>query len=180
MKKRSGFGWLEILTGVLMIFLGLFTVFHPHATMTSFVRLYALIAILTGICDIVFFVKTEKYTGFVPLLTLITGILSVMSGIALFFYPNAGKFILSLLFPIWFISHCLFRLFNLPLLRALAGRGRFYFSLTVNSLGLVLGLLMILHPAVTIFTVGSIVGTWLVVSGIDSIMIGLSRLGSGW
>ncbi len=180
MKKPTRFGWLEIIAGVLMILLGLFTIFNPDATMTSLVRIYALIAILTGICDIVFFVKTEKYTGFVPVLTLITGILSVMSGISLFFYPNAGKFILSLLFPIWFISHCLFRLFNLPLLRAVAGRGRFYFSLIVNGLGLVLGLLMILHPAVTMFTVGSIVAAWLVVSGIDSIMIGLSRLGSGW
>ena len=67
------------------------------------------------------YVRVDKHLGFGPTVSLISGILSVMAGAMLLVYPNAGKWVLSLLFPIWFIAHCLSRLSHLNTIRFIAG-----------------------------------------------------------
>ena len=39
------------------------------------------------------------YTGFGPVISLISGTLSVMTGVMLLVYPNAGRIVMTLLFP---------------------------------------------------------------------------------
>ena len=52
MKRRSGYGWLEIIMGILLILLGLFTILRPSAALEGVVMVYGIIAVLTGIADI--------------------------------------------------------------------------------------------------------------------------------
>ena len=104
MRRKSGFGWLELILGILLVILGIFSMIKPNTALTGIVIVYGIAAIVIGISDIMMYVRVERYTGFGPMVSLIGGILSVMSGVMLFVYPNAGKWILSLLFPIWFIA----------------------------------------------------------------------------
>lgn len=180
MRRRSGFGWLEFIVGVLLILLGIFTFFRPGSAMTGVVIIYGIIAVITGILDIVFYAKMDRHYGFGPTISLVTGILSVMAGMMLLVYPNAGKWIMALLFPIWFISHCISRLSHLNLIRIIAGRFYYYFSLTVNILGLILGCLMLFNPVASILSFGAIIGIYLVLLGVDSIVMAFSNMGAGW
>lgn len=173
MKKYSGFFWMELVVGMLLILLGFFTFLRPGSLLTGIVVIYGLIAAITGIDDIVTYIRLEKYTGFGPLVSLISGILSVMCGFMLLVYPDAGKWILSLLFPIWFIAHCISRLSHIYILR-LSGRKLFYaFTLIINIIGVVLGVLMFFNPLLTFMTMrfmGYIVAFYLVLLGVDSIV----------
>ena len=117
MRNRSFFSWFELIASIVLIALGIFTFLNPSKALSSLVVLYGLFALLTGIVDIVMYVRMERFTGFGPALSLAAGILSVMSGIMLMVYPSAGKWVLSLLFPIWFIAHCISRLCHLSTLR---------------------------------------------------------------
>lgn len=74
---------------------------------------YGILAIDTGIADIVRYVKLERRTWLGPVLSLVAGILSIIVGILILANPAAGAWALSILFPIWFISHCIARLCNL-------------------------------------------------------------------
>ena len=112
-------------------------------------------------------------------LTSISGILSVMAGARLLVYPNAGKWVLSLLFPIWFIAHCLSRLSHLNTIRFIAGNFVYWFTMIVNIIGLVLGIVMIFSPNISVAAVAYIVGAYLVLFGIDSIILAFSRIGEG-
>ena len=178
MKKYSGFFWMELAVGVLLILLGLFTFLRPGSLLSGIVAIYGLIAVITGIDDILTYIRMEKYTGFGPVVSLISGILSVMCGCMLLLYPDAGKWILSLLFPIWFIAHCISRLSHAYILR-MAGQKFFYwFSLAVNIAGLVLGILMVFNPVLTFMTMrfmGYIVAVYLILLGVDSIMAAFHR-----
>ena len=78
--------------------------------------LYGLLAVVTGIGDLVFYVKMEQHMGFGPSVSLIAGLLSVMAGFMLLVHPDAGKWIIALLVPIWFIAHCISRLMGVYLL----------------------------------------------------------------
>ena len=113
MRSRSGFGWLQFLIGILLIVLGIWAFTDPDLALTGMVVACGLAAIIMGIADILLFVQVERYTGFGPSLALVSGILSVMSGIMLLAYPGAGVIILTILFPIWFIAHCISRLSHL-------------------------------------------------------------------
>ncbi len=178
MKKASGFVWMEFAVGVLLILLGLFTFLRPGSLLTGIVAVYGLIAVITGVEDILIYIKLEKYTGFGPLVSLISGILSVMCGCMLLLYPGAGKWIMSLLFPIWFMAHCISRLTHGYILRMTGRKFFYYFSLIVNIAGLILGFLMFFHPMLTFMTMrfmGYVVAVYLILLGIDSIAAALGR-----
>lgn len=177
MRRRSGFGWLEMVIGILLIVLGVFTFANPGFALTGLVALFGVIAIVMGVADIVLYVRVERFTGFGPVVSLISGILSVMSGFMLLVYPNAGRWVLSLLFPIWFIAHCISRLSQLNTIRFHAGSGMYYFTLVVNIIGLILGFLMILRPVISILSIGWIVVFYLILLGVDSIVLAVSNMG---
>lgn len=169
---------MELIIGILLILLGVFTFIRPGSMLTGIVVIYGVIAIITGIQDIIAYVRVERYTGFGPTLSLISGILSVMCGVMLLIYPNAGKWVLSLLFPIWFIAHCISRLSRVDMLRMMGGRFAYYFTLIVNILGLILGVLMFFYPVVTFMTLrvmGYFAAVYLVLLGIDSIVLAFGR-----
>ena len=125
-----------------------------------------------------FYVKLEQRTGFGPGLSLAGGILSILAGLMILLYPSAGAWALVVLFPIWFIAHCISRLTRLPLVR-LAGRsGYYYFTLVLNILGIVLGFIMIVDPLISLFSIGYVIGMYLLILGIDSLVAALDLLDS--
>ena len=180
MKKRSGFGWMELIEGVLLIILGVLNLIRPQNALTGIVMIFGLIAVITGIADIVFYIKMEMHTGFGPTIALISGILSVIAGFMLLVYPNACKWVLALLIPIWFIAHCISHLSHLNIIRITAGSSYYYFSLIINIIGLVLGFLMLIRPVIAVVSVGYIIGIYLILLGIDSIVRAVSDMGYRW
>ena len=60
MKRRSSYGVYELIVGILLILLGIFTFTRSQSALTGLVVLYGLLATITGIGDIVFYVKMEN------------------------------------------------------------------------------------------------------------------------
>lgn len=178
MRRKSGFGWLELILGILLVILGIFSMINPNTALTGIVIVYGIAAIVIGISDIMMYVRVERYTGFGPMVSLIGGILSVMSGVMLLVYPNAGKWVLSLLFPIWFIAHCISRLAHLSSMRIYMENFAYYLTLILNILGLISGFMMIFHPFVSLLSVSYIIGLYLILLGIDCIVIAFSKISS--
>lgn len=71
MRRRSGFGWLELIIGILLIVLGIWTFVDPRNALTGMVFVYGIAAIITGVSDIILYVQAERYTGFGPVISLI-------------------------------------------------------------------------------------------------------------
>ena len=180
MRGRSSFGWSQFLMGICLILLGAFTFLRPRSIFTGIAVLYGIAAVITGICDIVIYIKEERFTGFGPAVSLISGILSIMTGIALLAYPGIAKWVVAILFPLWFITHCISRLAHVGIIRLMAGNSYYYFCLIVNTIGLVLGFLMLFQPFITFFTVGYLVAFLLIAFGIDCILMAFTDLGSRW
>lgn len=169
-RKRSGYSWFELIIGILLIVLGIATFLRPDRTLKIIVIFCGVLAIATGISDIVFYVKTARFTGFGPMISLVTGIFGVMVGAMLLVYPDSGMWTMLLLLPVWFIAHCISRLTHLSILKITGGKFWYYFSLVANIVGIVLGILMIVRPVVSLYTSGVIIGIYLIVLGIDSIV----------
>ena len=175
MKRRSGFGWLELIEGILLIALGCYTFARPDRALTGFIVVYGIFAIAMGVADILLYIRVERYHGFGPVVSLISGALSVMAGVMLLVYPNAGKLVMSFLFPLWFIAHCISRLANLNKIRFFAGAFTYYFTLILNILGLVLGM-MILDPWLSLLSIRFIISIYLLLLGVDCIILAFSKV----
>ena len=66
MRNRSAFGWGELVVGIALVVLGIFTFARPSSALTGIVFVYGLLAVVTGIADIAFYVKIERHTGVRP------------------------------------------------------------------------------------------------------------------
>ena len=73
-----------------------------------------------------------------------------------------------------------FRLTHLGIIRYVAGSGYYYFSLVLNIIGLVLGFLMLLQPALAFLSMGFVIGAYLILLGIDSLVLAFSNVGYKW
>ena len=177
MKRRSGFGWLELVIGALLIVLGIWAFLDPDLALTGMVAAFGLAAVAMGVADILLYIQVERFTGLGPVLSLVSGIMSVMSGIMLLAYPKAGVLALTLLFPIWFIAHCISRLAHLHHIRFVAGRTMYTFTLIINVIGLILGFLMFFRPLFTLSALRCFAGAYLILLGVDGVVTAVSRMG---
>lgn len=180
MRRRSGFGWLELVIGIILIGLGILAFVKPNLFLTGLVLAYGIAAVVMGVADLILFIEVERYTGFGPILSLVSGVLSVMAGLMLVAYPGTGTLVLTVLLPIWFIAHVISRLAQLGHIRFVCGDGIYYFSLIVNIIGLFLGILMVIHPWFTLATIRCFAGAYLLLLGIDSVVMAVSRMGKRW
>lgn len=177
MRRRSGFGWLELIIGIVLVLLGLWALLDPMTALKGMAFVYGIVAVVMGVADILLYIQVERYTGLGPIISLIAGILSVMSGVMLLVYPRTGAMALALLFPIWFIAHCISRLTQVNHIRLMAGDGRYYFTLVVNIIGLILGCIMFFSPWLTMTYIRLFASAYLILLGIDSILTAVGPLG---
>lgn len=63
MRDRSGFGWLALIVSILLVLLGIATFIWPEAALESFVMVYGVLAVATGIMDIAFYARVERHTA---------------------------------------------------------------------------------------------------------------------
>lgn len=177
MRRRSGLDWFELIVGILLVIFGIYTWIYPDRFLDWIIRFYGAFAVIMGILDIVFYIRTERFIGFGPIISLVSGILSIMAGVMLLVHPGAGKWVMVLLLPIWFIAHCVSRLSRLNVIRIMQGSFYYYFTLIVNIIGIILGCMMIIWPSILLFSTGFIIGAYLILLGIDNIVMAFHESG---
>ena len=176
MRRTTWQNWLELMLGILLIAGGVYTLLQPGTALVGAAILYGALAVITGISDIALYIKLERRTGFAPVMALVTGILGLLAGLLLVFQPAAGAWALVWMFPVWFIAHCVSHLCRLQVLRIAMGDFYYYFSLILNIIGLIFGILMVLNPFLAANAIPCIVGCYLILLGLDAVILALSAL----
>lgn len=163
--------WWELMAGIVMIALGIASLARPSLAVTGLVYAYGAAGVIVGVADILRYIRVERYTGFGPMVSLVAGVLSVMAGVVILVNPRVGMAVFSLLFALWFITHCVSRLASLSRVRLAAGRGAYYAALVLNLMGLVLGAVLVVLPAASILTLGYLAAVYLIVLGAESLVM---------
>lgn len=170
MKNLSRFNIIEYIQGAVFLLLGIITFVKPNAMLTGIVFIYGILAVVTGITDIVAYIKIERFTGVGPIVALISGIMSVMCGATLMIYPNIGRTVFAFLFAIWFITHCVSKLAHIDILRLIGNRFIYCFSLIINIVGIFLGFVMMFSPSFSMQAMNVFIGVYLILLGIECIV----------
>lgn len=164
-EKTHKFSWGFFLVGVLFVLCSLLAFYDPAANLEAFAVFFAILAILNGVWLFI----SPITSG----LRIVMGVIDVLIGIFMLFNIGFAMMALPYIFAIWFIADSVFRLINLPYTRAL-GNGYFWLSLVVNALGVVVGILLLFQPVTAALTFSFLVGFYLMMIGIESIIIAFS------
>ena len=60
MKNQKALGWGELIVGILFIVLGIYTFINPYTVLKGSTIVYGIFALVTGIMDIVYYVKLSS------------------------------------------------------------------------------------------------------------------------
>ena len=156
MKYEHRYLFVEILEGVLLVMLGVATMLRTEQVLDSLTLIFGILAVITGLADVMFYIRLERHTGFRPAVSLVSSILSIMLGCALIAHPNVGTGIMLIIFPIFIIAHCIARLTHLNIVRYVAGEVSFWLTLISNAVGLILGVILLFDPALSAAALGGI------------------------
>ncbi len=173
MRGKTDLNWLELLVGIIFIMIGIYTFKNPGLTLTGFVIAYGILAVISGVADIAFYVHLERHRGFGPTAALLSGILNILIGFFLVMNSNFGAMAAALVFPIWFIIHCIGKLANLDFVRIYGGKAQYWITLIVNIIGIISGFLLLFHPFASAASMVYIAGFYLLLVGIGSIVSAL-------
>lgn len=83
MKPSRLLGFLDLALGGALFLSGIYVLSHPREGLAGVTLFYGILAVGTGIVDLIFYFKIERRTGFGPAAALVTGILSLLAGILL-------------------------------------------------------------------------------------------------
>ena len=170
MVKRNEFKWIDLLVGIIFVLISIYTFRNPGLSLSGFVVTYGILAVISGVADISFYVRLERHTGFGPVVALVAGILNILLGFFLIMNSEIGAFAVAILFPIWFIAHCIGQLTNIGLIRLCGSEAQYWVTLIVNVLGLILGIMLLFNPFASAVSMVYIAGLYLLFVGIGHII----------
>jgi len=172
-KKRSA--W-SIFMGVLTAALGAFLIVYPLATATVTTVLLGWVLIFVGIAQFVFALHSQTVGNF--FLKVLLGVLSVIAGVALAFFPIEGVEVLTGLLGTLLLVQAGLATVTAFQVRPVEGWGWFLFDAAVSFF---MGILILVRwPSSSVWAIGTLVGVAALMGGISKIMIGAKiRTGAG-
>ncbi|GAA2916406.1 DUF308 domain-containing protein [Enterococcus pseudoavium] len=168
MEKR-GFDWSSFILGLLFVFVALMSFRDPVGNLVAIVIVFGVFAILKGIFELFLRNRLKDFTGYKAKMPLLVGVLDILIGIFLLWNMKASIIALPFVFAIWFIVDSIFGLFNLDVARKFSN-GHFWFSLIINILGVIVGVMLFSHPITSALTLSFLVGFYFMMWGITQIV----------
>ena len=163
-KKINGFLGAAIGTTLIMTALGAFFFLFPGTMLAMMRTLISIILIATGI----FMIARDMQTGKVFSLfsTSLMGIFLIIMGIIIAIYPQT-LYIVTIAFGIYMILNSVMQL---NLASQIRGTTAYNVALVSNIIGLICGVIMIVHPGESDEVIVMIAGAVLMVYGISGLI----------
>ncbi|EOH95839.1 hypothetical protein UAY_03265 [Enterococcus moraviensis ATCC BAA-383] len=167
--SRRGIDWGSMILGILFVLTALVSFQDPAGNLIAIVMVFALFAILKGIFEIFVRNRLKELTGYKAYAPIILGVIDIIIGVYFLFNLNIGVAALPFIFAVWFILDSVFGLFALDLAKSVSP-GYFWFTLVVDILGIILGVMLLMNPLSSALTLSFLVGFYFMLFGITHIV----------
>ncbi|WP_086314833.1 acid-resistance membrane protein [Enterococcus sp. 7F3_DIV0205] len=167
--SKKGIDWGSLILGILFVLTALLSFQDPAGNLIAIVMVFAIFAILKGIFEIFARNRMKELTGYKAYAPIILGVIDIIIGVYFLFNLNIGVAALPFIFAIWFILDSVFGLFALDLAKSVS-TGYFWFTLVVDVLGIILGIMLLMNPLSSALTLSFLVGFYFMLFGITHIV----------
>ncbi len=145
----------------------------PVGNLVAIVIVFAIFAILKGLFELFLRSRVKELTGYKGKMPMVIGIIDLLIGIFFIFNIGAGVVALPYVFAVWFIIDSVLALFTADLFRGIS-EGHYWFTVVINVLGILLGIMLLFNPLSSALTLSFLVGFYFMVVGINQIVYALS------
>ena len=156
--------WVLLLRGIVAIGLGLMAFLVPGITLASLVLLIGVCCLADGIASIAGGLHSSFWQS------TLTGVVSVLAGLATFFYPGLTAAVLLYLIAFWAIARGV-----LEIMAAIEFRKVIEGELLLGLAGLLsiaFGVFIVLNPGAGALSIVWLLGTYALVFGITLVILG--------
>jgi uncharacterized membrane protein HdeD (DUF308 family) len=162
--------FLFILLGIAMVIIGAGAVASPFVITVVAKIFFGWLLLIGGILQIIFAISTRKLSEF--FLDLLFGLLFVVAGAWLAFYPLTGVFTLTVFLATVFVLQGIIEVINAFRMHPIAGWG---WMLTAGVLALIVGLLILSEfPSSALWAIGALVGINFICTGLAYVLLALT------
>ncbi|EOH91566.1 HdeD family acid-resistance protein [Enterococcus villorum] len=169
MNERKTVDWGSLLLGILFVFVSLMSFQDPVGNLVAIVLVFAIFAFLKGIFELFLRNCMKELTGYKGKMPLVIGIIDILIGIFFLFNIGAGVIALPFVFAIWFIADSVLALFTADLAKGIS-TGYYWFTVVINILGILLGIMLLFNPISSALTLSFLVGFYFMIFGINHIV----------
>lgn len=168
-RQHHGMDWGSLVLGILFVLTALISFQNPAGNLIAIVMVFAIFAIIKGIFEIFARNRMKELLGYKAYAPIILGIIDILIGVYLLFNLNIGVAVLPFVFAIWFLFDSIFGLFTLDFAKRVS-TGYFWFTLIVDVLGIILGVMLLFNPLSSALTLSFLVGFYFMMFGISNIV----------
>lgn len=176
MKIIKGYAWHEIITGVFLIFCGIYLAVNPLNAFSLLSILLALYFIISGIIDFIFVLAIHRKNGHLNTVMMIASGLSIILGAVMLGQTGSSRLLLASIIPLWYIIHSITRLALLDYTSIIFRGSACFLDIIIAVIGLLLGINLLLSPLLSILTLIGFLCFYLILAGLNAILNGIQIL----
>jgi uncharacterized membrane protein HdeD (DUF308 family) len=168
MLRSVGRAWAWILAfGVVSILVGLAAIFWPGATLVAIAIVFAVQLVLGSAFRFAAVFAIPGESGWLRALQALLAILSFVVGVYLLGHVSLSLLVLAILLGAYWTAHGIIELFLAVGHAELPGRAWLILS---GALSVVAGVIVVVWPGISLFTLTIVLGAWLVVFGVIGVI----------
>lgn len=161
-RLASQYWWMMLIWGILIALFGVCAIAWPHLTLLSLIFLFGAFALVNGVLGIVMAIQGRRVISS-WWMALIAGIVSLLIGLAVMFWPHASAIVILYLIAAWALATGV-----LQLAEAISGAGSHspLFLALAGLVWLLLGItLFASSPLVALLALVWLIGIYALIAG---------------
>lgn len=163
------FNWGYLILGILFIITSLIAFNNPESSLLAIAMMFGFTALFKGIFELVFRNRTKKIIGKHSILIMVMGIVDIIIGLLLLFDLGVTAMFIPYFFAIWFIWDSIGELVVAGYIKN-ESKSLYWFTIIMNILGVVLGIMLLFNPISSALTLAFLVGFYFMITGINYIV----------
>ena len=162
---RKFWTWLIMFSGLAMLFLGVWFLYHPTISLLAFTSFIGTLLLINGIFLIVNHIVNHTYASF---WVLIEGIITTLIGGIVLLNGKMTILTLTVMFGIWVVYSGIIRI-GAAISVKKANLSSWKWILTFGIITTLFGLIMMFNPVIGIIGIVIIIGLFFILQGINAI-----------
>ena len=163
-ENKRNFDVFSLVIGILLIFLGGYSLYRPDTTLAFISIMMGMIAIIKGIYELWFRRGISFWLGEKSGWLLVMGILDIILGLIFIFKIAVGASFIAVIFAVWFIFDAITNFFKR------LDKGYYWVIVILSILSLILGIMLLFNPMLSALTIVWIISIYLITIGILKII----------
>lgn len=165
MKLEKKFGWLDLILGMMLIFLSFIILQNPGASLLGSILTFGIIGIFSGIKNLVLFFMIKKETEEKEWTLILMSILDFLVGVMLLTDIYVGIMSIAILLPTWILISSIIGLMNNSKIKFIS-KSLYWVRIVFYIICIILSFMMYMQPESSIIT-------FVVLLGFNILMLGI-------